>query len=103
MSRTLLPNKYPAESKAYFFDFLSELVPTETISTRVCTMGLYSGTDANPSAMINGVATNDGSVVRQNIAGGTAGNIYMLTCTVTTNFGQTLTMHGFLAVLPSMP
>jgi hypothetical protein len=103
MSRTLLPPKYAGESKAYFFDFLSEMVPTEVILGDTCTMALYSGTDANPPAMINGVATHDGTIVRQNVAGGGVGNIYVITCIVTTNFGQTLQKHGFIAVLPNQP
>lgn len=75
------------------FDFTSSMqsIAVEAILTKVVTASVYSGTDANPSALISGASTNPTfSTVRQVITGGVAGVIYSLLCTVTTNQGQTI-------------
>lgn len=83
------------------FDFISALAAGETISTKVVTASVYSGTDASPSSIISGSATSGGAIVSQKVTGGVAGTLYELLCTITTSLGQTLTMSSFLAVIPN--
>lgn len=90
------------ETRSYAFDFTSALGTTETISTKILTAAVYSGTDANPSAIISGSASSSGSIVTQKVTAGTSGVIYALTCTVTTSLGQTLVLMAFLAVVPDL-
>lgn len=99
--RAELPPKYSGVTATYTFDFAADLASGETISTQVCTAAVYSGTDASPSSIISGAATASGSVVSQDITGGTEGVIYQITCTITTSEGQTLKLVGLLAVVPN--
>lgn len=101
MNRVELPNKLAGDIKNYTFDFSGLLAVGETISTQSVAAGVYSGTDATPSAIISGAASASGAVVTQKITGGTVGVIYELTCTITTSTGETLLLSGLLAVTPS--
>lgn len=85
------------------FEFVSDLAPTETISTQSVTCTVWSGIDANPSAMISGSASASGTVVTQKITAGVVGVVYYLLCTITTSLGQTLQSAGFLAVITNVP
>lgn len=102
-SRQELPPKLAGESPNLTFDFAGRLASGETISTQVVAATVYSGTDANPSAIISGAATASGSVVTQKVTAGTLGVIYELLCTITTSAGQTLQMCGLLAIVPDEP
>lgn len=83
--------------------FLSLLGGTETLSTAVCAASVYSGTDANPSAIVSGAASISGSNVLQLVTAGVLGVIYELKFTVTTSLGQTLVLCGYLAIIPDLP
>lgn len=102
-SRQDFEPKLQGESRILPFEFLSDLSPVETISTQVVTCTVWSGVDANPSAMISGSATSSGTVVSQLVTGGVVGVVYYLLCTITTSLGQTLQSAGFLAVIPNVP
>lgn len=82
-------------------DFTSSLAVGETISTKVVTATVYSGTDAAPAAIISGAASNVGAVVSQNITGGVAGVIYLLLFAITTSLGKTLQIPSLLTVVPN--
>ena len=92
--------KLLGESRTLQFDFASRLDVGVTISTKVVTSTVYSGTDASPSSMISGSASSSGTIVSQLVIGGTLGVVYYLICTITTSDGQTLQMMGFLAIVP---
>lgn len=102
MNRVTLPPKRQGETVNYEFDFLSQLGPTETISTKVTTASVFSGVDASPSSVINGAASNSGSVVTQSLTAGTVGVIYTIVCTVTTSLSQTIKLVGYLYVEPDL-
>ena len=93
------PPKHASAIKKLVFDFISDLAVGETISTQTVTASVWSGTDASPSAIINGAATAAGTKVTQTITGGVVGVFYKLTCTITTSAGQTLIMIGYLAII----
>jgi len=103
-NRTTQPAKLQGSTQNYTWDFLSNLAPGETITSQTVTMSVYSGTDANPSAMISGAASvTNTSVVNQKLTGGVLGVIYEALATVTTSLGQTLAMSSFIAVVPDLP
>lgn len=97
--RQELPPKYAGETINVMFYFAGLLAASETISTQTVTAAVYSGTDASPSAIINGSATASGTIVTQSITAGTVGVIYTLTCTITTSASQTLLLTAYLAVV----
>ena len=101
--RADLPPKLAGEVANYTFDFSSDLASGETISTKVVTAAVYSGTDASPSGIISGSATSSGAIVTQKITGGVLGVIYELLCQITTSAGQTLQQIGLLAIIPREP
>ena len=102
-NRVIIPPKLAGTTYKQTFDFTSQLASSETISTKVVTAITYSGTDASPSAIINGSASVSGAIVTQSITGGVLGVIYELKCTITTNASQTLILTGYLAIVPDIP
>jgi hypothetical protein len=99
-TRVVFDPKRAADVALLLFDFTSLLASGETISTQSVAASVWSGVDANPSAIVSGSATASGAIVKQLIAGGVAGVIYTLTCTITTSLGQTRTLVGLLAIVP---
>jgi len=91
--------KPPTDTKSLTFDFTSEMAIAETISTKTVTATVFSGTDANPSAIVSGAATHNGQQVFQLITAGVLGVVYTLLCTITTSAGQTLTQACYLAIM----
>jgi len=84
-------------------DFISRLSSGETIASASVAASVYSGTDPNPSALISGAASVNGSQVTQLVTGGALGNIYELAYTAITSLGQTLVITGYFAVVPDLP
>ena len=97
-SRVVFATKRVSETKNLTFNFLSNLGVSETISSATVTAAVYSGTDATPSALIDGVASISGSIVTQSITAGTSGVTYILTCTADTSLGQTLLITAYLTI-----
>jgi len=102
-TRVILDPKRVSDVVKIPFDFISKLAVGETISTKVVTASVWSGVDANPSAIINGAATSSGTVVTQSITAGVLGVIYLLKCSITTSAAQTLSLAGLLTVIPDGP
>lgn len=102
MNRVELANKTSAETKVYSFDFADYLAEGETIDSAEVTLEVYSGEDSDPAAMLNGAAAIDGSSVLQSLQLGTEGVLYEATCEAETSEGQTLTLSGYLAVVPGV-
>lgn len=102
-ARKVIQPKTTAETRLEPFDFSSFLGAGETISTAVATAAVWSGTDAAPSGVINGVASISGTVATQSLTAGVAGVIYAIIMTITTNLAQTLQISGFLTVTPTAP
>lgn len=100
MSRVVLSGKVSSETINQAFDFTSRLGVAETISTKVVTATVYSGTDASPSAIISGSPTSSGAVVTQALTGGVTGVTYLVVCAITTSAGQALRLSGYLVVTP---
>ena len=98
----MLPSKKLGETLTYTFDFISALVPGETIVSATVTSNVWSGVDANPGTMIDGGPTISGTVVNQFITGGITGVIYDLICAATTSLGQVIEISGYVAVQPDV-
>jgi flagellar biosynthesis protein FliR len=99
-TRAHLDSKLAGETVVETFDFISRLGVSETISAQTVTASVYSGVDANPSALVSGSASASGTVVSQAITGGVTGVTYVLLCTITTSAGQTLQLSALLTILP---
>lgn len=97
-----LPVKRPGETGPAVFDFTSSMAASETISTQSVAASVYSGVDANPSAIISGAASASGKLVSQSITGGVSGVIYQLVCTITTSLSKTLQQSSYFAVVPPL-
>ena len=70
MSRTVFPPKRLSETKIYQFNFLSDLGPTEYVSSAAVAVTVYSGVDPSPSSLLSGITSESGSIVSQQILGG---------------------------------
>jgi hypothetical protein len=101
--RVVLKSKKVGETLGYPIDFISTLAASEVISTAVVTASVYSGVDPNPSFIVLGTPTIQGTVVQQGITGGVLGTIYELLYAVTTSLNQLIEISAFLAIVSDLP
>lgn len=99
-SRQVLEPKHVSEIISLVFDFASQLAVGETISSASTSSTVYSGTDPYASSVVTGSATISGTQVTQKVHDGAAGVTYLIACTAVTSTGETLTISGYLVVLP---
>lgn len=99
MTLFTVPSKDVAETIPIVFNFFDKLQYGETINGSAVTVSVFSGTDANPSAMLSGPAVNTSTTVTQNITGGLAGNIYMIVCVATATGSHNYSKECRLAVI----
>jgi hypothetical protein len=84
-------------------DFISKLPSGVTISSADCLASVYSGNDANPSAMVQPATTISGTQVTQVITGGVVGTIYELSWSAVGSDGNTYLLSSYFAVTPDLP
>lgn len=98
-SRVVLPAKAVGETKDFVIDFVSQIARDEVIESATCSVSVYCGLDLTPNAMLVGEAFISGTRVTQRLTLGNRGVIYMVTCTITTDVMQIVTIKAYLAVL----
>jgi hypothetical protein len=99
-SRVIIQPKGVSETITIPFDFASELGAGETISSVTAyTATVYSGADPNP-ALVAASSSISGTTVNAKAVGGVAGVIYYLTVRVATTLFNSITIGGYLAVVP---
>lgn len=98
MTTKIVSPKAPAEEIRVTFDFAEILAGSAITGIVSVECEVEAGTDAAPSAMISGAASDFNGIVSQKIIGGTAGNDYRLTCVVTTSDGRKLAVAMILPV-----
>jgi hypothetical protein len=81
------------------FEFLSLLGTGETVSSATVTVTVWSGVDANPSALKSGAASCSGTRVTQTFTGGLEGVIYLITVLGTTSTSQVVSLQSLLALV----
>lgn len=101
--RTIFSAKKVSESVNFIWDFISSLAPGETILTNQITATTYMGNDTNPAGIVGGPAVVSGTQVFQLILGGLIGQIYAVSCNITTSTGQSITESAYLAIEPDLP
>jgi hypothetical protein len=79
-------------------DFVRLLAAGETISTAAVTASVLQGTDATPSALLDGAAVIDGETIWQEVDGGVVGVYYTLEFTATTSLGHVFIERATLEV-----
>jgi len=92
-------SKLVSEEVSMEFDMLSRLKVGESVVTAIVTSSTYSGEDGSPSLMIDGEPTISNNVVTQRVKGGTAGCIYVISCSIRTSNNNVLINEAKLAVL----
>lgn len=105
-ARIILPPKYAAERVLIPFDFTSIIPYGDQVVSATTTAVVWSGTDATPSAIINGavIFSFSNRIASQSIINGVPGVIYLLTCSgLTGTSGETVVITGYLAILPGVP
>lgn len=96
--RGIFDAKSAASTLTIAFNFAASCATNETITSASTTATVYSGTDATPSAIIDGAAALNGKEITQSITAGVVGVTYLLTCTANTSLGQVLIQTGYLVV-----
>jgi hypothetical protein len=84
-------------------DFSSYMGAGETISNAAANCAVWSGTDPTPSSVLSGAPAASGNAIKQLVAGGLTGVIYLVQIIATTSAGQILTIGGYLSVVASQP
>jgi len=92
--------KLLGETRTEPIDVSSQLGPSDTLVSASATCAVYSGTDANPSAVV-GACTVDTTfnMVNVPLTGGVVGCIYQIVVTVVLNTGNKY-FTFFLVVTP---
>lgn len=85
------------------FDLISQLLPGETVASAQVTASVYSGADANPSAILAGPPALSLTKVLQLFTAGVAGVIYLITVTGSGSQGSSFTLQGYLACTTTSP
>lgn len=101
MSTVISDTKGVSENVEFSLDFLSRLEVGETLQTCASVISVLTGTDLNPSAMLDGLPTISGTSVEQNVQGGVAGNIYLLSLSARTSLNNIFVMETAIAVMPT--
>jgi hypothetical protein len=94
-----LAPKTPSETRTYVFEFLSLLGAGETIGGATLRATVWSGTDANPSAILGVGTTISGTKVTVVLTGGIEGVIYQVTVLGTTSLSQSVSLQALLAIV----
>lgn len=96
--RSHWPQKDPGEALIAEFDFVDELATGETIGSLAVSCSVLAGSDASPSAVLNGSPTISGGLVLQPFHGGLDGVTYLLRCVATLSSGRILVRTATLPV-----
>jgi hypothetical protein len=100
-TRVILDPKRVSEHIFPVFDFLAKMAAGDTISTATITITVWSGVDANPSALWDATFfITPPSQVQPGIIGGLPGVIYLLQIAAGAGGSKTLVLEGLLAILP---
>lgn len=94
----LLRVKDPGETRTETFDFTLDLGIETIASADAVTATVYRGTDATPSALLNGASTFVSPFVYQSVIGGLANVDYKIRSRVVTSSGRKLVLTGILPV-----
>lgn len=90
--------KTPAEKVKLTFDFTDLLGNNSIVGLPVATISTHAGTDAAPSAVLNGVSQVIGTKVTQGVQAGTHFVDYLIEMQADDNMGNRLVVAGILPV-----
>lgn len=105
MNTLIFGDKNTAEILPYTVEFSDRLLVGETITTPVVNIQVFSGTDANPSAMLLGSPTLNAASdsILFTLTGGVAGVVYLIIVSGIISSGNLYIKTGHLAVVASDP
>lgn len=98
-NRVVLEVKPLTEDVERIFDFTSLLQEGETISSAAFEVDVFSGSDADPEAILSGSPRVESPRVFQKFTDGELGTTYTVTCMAGTCNSQVLSLAGYLSVL----
>lgn len=101
MSNVVSESKLIGETLNVSIDFLSRLQVGESVQTAAVSIQVFSGIDANPSAMLSGSPIISGSLVTQKVIGGLPGVVYELFLYARTSLNNIPVQQTKIAVLSS--
>ena len=99
-TRVEIDPKRQAEIVSPLFDFSSKCQAGDVLSAPTVTVTVWSGIDANPSAVYGGSAPIAGQVVSPVLQAGIVGVLYLVAVKVIASLSGTLELDGILAVIP---
>ncbi len=103
MSFVVIQPKIQATTIPISVDFISQLVLGEALVSSDVTLSVFSGTDASPSSMLLGSSTLAQNTITQTFTGGVVGVVYLLNFAAGTNYGNSIVIQAYLAVLDQTP
>jgi hypothetical protein len=99
MSTVTLPEKDQSGDIVLTFDYSSDMLPGETISSVSITAVVFLGFDSSPNAIFQGSPSLANSpVISQKVIGGAAGTSYKIRGIAATSQGRNLLRKAILPV-----
>lgn len=95
---TVWTAKDPEERFWLTFDFSAALDAGETIASNTVAISVRSGSDATPTAVLDGAPSLSGASILQRVKDGVDGASYLLRCAATTSADRVLVLGGVLPV-----
>ena len=98
-TRVILYPKRASEHGFPPFDFLAKMAPGDVLTAPAIVVTVWSGVDANPTAIWDSTFFTTGSIITPGIQNGVPGVIYLLKVSCASG-GKILVLEGLLAILP---
>lgn len=104
-SNLVIPPKNASAAYPLEVDFSSQLdiENNEAVVAIETSAAVFSGVDANPEDILDGLPTLAQNTVTQNLTGGVAGVVYIVGFNASTNLDNHLIIYAHLAVLSDNP
>jgi len=103
MSFVVIPTKIQATTIPISVDFISQLVDGEALVSSDVTLSVFSGVDASPDSMLLGASSLLRNTITQTFTGGEIGVVYLLNFAAGTNYGNSIVIQAYLAVVDQTP
>ena len=98
-TRVILDPKRASEHVFPPFDFLAKMAPSDVLTSPAIVVTVWSGVDANPTAIWDSTFVTAGSIITPGIQNGVPGVIYLLKVSAAAG-SKIVVLEGLLAVLP---
>lgn len=103
MSFVVISPKIQASTIPITVDFISQLDQGEALVSSDVTLSVFSGVDSSPDSMLLGASSLAQNSITQTFTAGEIGVVYLLNFAAGTNYGNSIVIQAYLAVIDQTP